>query len=68
MRLIDNSSVDGDSRAQMSIHPITDVLNLPLPAPILGNAVGDPLLERVGLGKRGQPVGAADHDTRLYRG
>lgn len=29
--LIDRSSVDGDSRAQLSILPITDILNLPLP-------------------------------------
>ena len=33
LRLIDGSSVDGDSRAQLSIHPITEVLTLPLPAP-----------------------------------
>jgi hypothetical protein len=33
LRLIDRSSVDGDSRARMSIHPITDILTLPLSEP-----------------------------------
>ena len=33
LKFIDNSSVDGDSRARMSIHPITEVLKLPLPPP-----------------------------------
>ena len=28
LRLIDRSRVDGDSRAQMSIHPITEILKL----------------------------------------
>ena len=30
LHLIDSSSVDGDSRARMSIHPIPDILTLPL--------------------------------------
>ena len=32
LRLIDHSSVNGDNRARMSIHPVTEVLKLPLPA------------------------------------
>ena len=31
LRLIDHSHVDGDSRAQLSIHPITEILSLSLP-------------------------------------
>ncbi len=30
LRLIDHSSVDGDSRARMSIYPIEEILRLPL--------------------------------------
>ena len=33
LRLIDRSNVDGDSRAQLSIYPITEVLMLPLSEP-----------------------------------
>lgn len=33
LHLIDRSSVDGDSRARMSIHPITGILALPLREP-----------------------------------
>lgn len=33
LRLIDRSSVDGDSRARMSIYPITEILTLPLSSP-----------------------------------
>lgn len=33
LTLIDRSSVDGDSRAQLSILPITEILTLPLPSP-----------------------------------
>ncbi len=33
LRLIDHSSVDGDSRAQMSIHPVTEILKLPVSEP-----------------------------------
>jgi hypothetical protein len=29
LRLIDRSSVDGDSRARLSIHPIAEILTLP---------------------------------------
>jgi hypothetical protein len=32
LRLIDRSSVDGDSRARLSIHPISNILTLPLSA------------------------------------
>ena len=33
LALINRSSVDGDSRAQLSILPITEILTLPLPSP-----------------------------------
>ena len=33
LRLIDGSSVDGDSRARMSIYPITDIITLPVSEP-----------------------------------
>ena len=33
LRLIDRSSVDSDSRARMSIHPITEILTLPVTEP-----------------------------------
>jgi hypothetical protein len=33
LRLIDHSGVDGDSRARMSIYPITDILTLPVSEP-----------------------------------
>ena len=34
MRLIDHSSVDGDSRARMSIHRISEILTLPASEPL----------------------------------
>jgi hypothetical protein len=33
LRLIDRSSVDGDSRARMSIYPIRDILTIPVSSP-----------------------------------
>ena len=33
LELIDGSNVDGDSRAQLAIHPITEILTLPAPEP-----------------------------------
>jgi hypothetical protein len=33
LKLIDHSGVDGDSRARMSIYPITDIVQLPVSEP-----------------------------------
>ncbi len=63
LRLIDRSTVDGDNRARMSIHPIPDILALPL----LEKQPDLSLTGLNGIGKGGPEEGAEDQDSKLYR-
>ena len=69
LRLIDRSYGDGDSRAGLFIHPITEILTLPVSSPIpekqgagsrvweTGEQDSDPLLKLIGIGKEGPTNG-----------